>query len=179
MLIDYINEALKLGKANRETPFVPKTRMELIKKINELDKDNPDEVDVSNFDLSEITSISGAFHYFDCKRIIGLDKWDVSHITDFSNCFADCTNLEQVRGTEYWDMSSATNCSGMFKNCMELTSIDISDWKLDKLRIVEDMFMGCGKLSTIKGVDLLNNNRVHHNNTFKGCKCKPSWSMNI
>ena len=50
----YIYEALKLGKTNREKPFVPKTRLELIKKINELDVDNPEVIDVSNFDLSEI-----------------------------------------------------------------------------------------------------------------------------
>lgn len=179
MLIDYIKEALKLGKSNRETPFVPKTRLELIKKINTLDVDNPDIIDVSNFDLSELTSLSGAFHYMNCKHIIGLDKWDVSNITDFNNVFADCTDLEEVHGTEYWDMSSAQNCCGMFKNCMSLTTIDIEDWKLDKLRGADEMFLNCDKLSSIKGVDKLNNNRVRCNNTFKGCKCKPSWSMNI
>ena len=30
-----------------------------------------------------------------------------------------------------------------------------------------------------KIVDKLNNSRVQCNNTFRGCKCKPSWSINI
>lgn len=175
----YIHEALKLGISKREQPFVPKTRLELIKKINTLDVNRPDIIDVSNFDLTEIHSLSGAFQYMNCKHIIGLDKWDVSNITDFSNLFADCSDLEEVRGTEYWDMSNAQNCCGMFKNCMSLTTIDIDDWKLGKLRGADDMFLNCSKLVSIKGVDKLNNSRVLCNNTFRGCKCKPSWSINI
>ena len=174
----YIYEALKLGKSDREKPFVPKTRIELINKINKLDVDNPEVIDVSNFDLSEITSLSGIFQYMNCKHIIGLDKWDVYNITDFSNIFAYCTDLEEVRGIEYWNMSNAQNCRSMFKNCISLTTINISDWKLDKLIAADYMFFNCNKLVSIKGVDKLNNNRVQCNNTFSGCKYKPSWLIN-
>ena len=174
----YIYEALKLGKKDREKPFVPKTRLELIKKINELDIDNPEVIDVSNFDLSEIKSISGAFQYMNCTHIIGLDKWDVSNITDFSNVFAYCTYLEEVRGTEYWNMSNAQNCRSMFKNCISLTTIDIDNWKLDKLMAADYMFFNCNKLVSIKGVDKLNNNHVQCNNIFSGCKYKPLWLIN-
>lgn len=54
--------------------------------------------------------------------------------------FSDCTLLTEIKGLECIDVSRCTVMDYMFSNCKMLSKLDISSWKLDKLKCASKMF---------------------------------------
>ena len=134
-------------------------------------------LDVSNFDISQCTSLYSAFN--DCsslKNIIGLasletrnvvslnetfarcksllnikdvEGWNVSNVTDMGNTFTECYELRRLNLSE-WNMSNVLNIYGMFYNCTNLSDLDVSNWSLNKLDSMWDAFSRTG----IETIDL-------------------------
>lgn len=102
------------------------------------------DIDVSNWDLSNLTSLQGFFCSPRIQHITGLDTWDVSGISSFDQTFQGASSLsaESLADTEGWDMSSATNLSNMFNGCYQATSFDLSGWNVENVTNFGNMFAG-------------------------------------
>ncbi len=110
--------------------------------------------DISNWDVSNVTNMSGMFYYatkFN-KDISGwvvsnvtdmsdmfsrtyvfndsLNNWIVSKVTDMSNMF----NYSKIFNQDIsgWDVSNVTDMSGMFNQAFRFNK-DISNWNVDKV----------------------------------------------
>ena len=86
-------------------------------------------------DLSQATSIERVFEYV--ESIIGdLNKWDVSHIENFSSAFHD----SQFNGDiSKWDTRNATTMNDMFMSAFYFNG-DISRWNTSRVTNMESMF---------------------------------------
>eukprot|EP00297_Palpitomonas_bilix_P013125 CAMPEP_0113874204 /NCGR_PEP_ID=MMETSP0780_2-20120614/4200_1 /TAXON_ID=652834 /ORGANISM="Palpitomonas bilix" /LENGTH=294 /DNA_ID=CAMNT_0000859943 /DNA_START=315 /DNA_END=1196 /DNA_ORIENTATION=+ /assembly_acc=CAM_ASM_000599 len=87
-----------------------------------------DEVDVSFWDISALSSLSYMFHDFYKPRITGLQHWDVSQVKTFDFMFA-CSRVDltekDANALDMWDMGSATSIHHMFSILM----VRFQDWK--------------------------------------------------
>ena len=86
-------------------------------------------------DLSQATSIERVFEYV--ESIIGdLNKWDVSHIENFSSVFHD----SQFNGDiSKWDTRNATTMRDMFMSAFYFNG-DISRWNISRVTDMRSMF---------------------------------------
>lgn len=86
-------------------------------------------------DLSQATSIERVFEYV--ESIIGdLNKWDVSHIENFSSAFHD----SQFNGDiSKWDTRNATTMRDMFMSAFYFNG-DISRWNTARVTDMRSMF---------------------------------------
>ena len=165
---NYISERLHLtknlaanAKYQTEYKYKPTSRKELIKNIIDEYKeqkkdviDNRDlELDLTMIDTSEIDDMSYVFQYYPTKTI-DLSTWDVSHVKDMENMFAQCKNLTDVYGLDKWKTDSLTNIYQMFTGAKQLKNIgDISSWNFKKIKYMAMAFYGCENLEDIGDLD--------------------------
>ena len=65
-------------------------------------------IDLSNFDVSKVTSLYRSF--YGCKSLISIDlsMLNVENVNDFSYLFYDCISLQSIN-IKNWRLKSATN----------------------------------------------------------------------
>ena len=118
------------------------------------------EIDVTNWNLSNTTSLYGLFEEAEgLTTIKGMDTWDTSNITDMSYMFEECNSLTSIDVSNF-DTSNVTTMYRMFAYNDELTIIDISGFDTTNVEDMNDMFYECPKLTTIYATDSFNTNNV-------------------
>lgn len=140
---------------------------------------NLTEIDLSNFDTSEVTTMWGAFANLQKVKTLDLSHLDTSNVTDMEVMFGSCYNLipqfenfdthnvtnmramfqRAFQGDTLidldlrcFDVSKVTDMSIMFQVCEKLKSIDITGWDTSKVKDFHHMFDRCSSLEEIKGV---------------------------
>ena len=100
-------------------------------------------VDVSNLDVSAVTSLKRLFT--SCSNLItitGLENWDVSSVTNIQELFSLCSNLsnESIAGISKWNTSSLSIMISVFTRCEALTTIDLSSWDTSSVTYMTEAF---------------------------------------
>ena len=73
-------------------------------------------IDISKWDVSEVTDMSYMFYKCDKLKSVGdISKWNVPNVMDMDFMFYDCKTFNQDLSD--WDVSNVKNISGMFNNC--------------------------------------------------------------
>ncbi len=111
------------------------------------------EVDLSTFDTSNVTSFHSMFDggiegNMSISRILGMENWDTSNVTDMGWMFAQCPNLNTFDVTHF-DTSKVNQMSALFCNCQSITSLDISNFDTTNVEYMEAFFSECTNLTTI------------------------------
>ena len=108
----YIQEKLIIKKGSSYKYF-PQTKEELRDIIYQRVKDEGNEVDLNDIDVSKITDMS---NLFDRTNFSGdISNWDVSNVKNMSYMFYRC---DQFNGDiSLWDVSNVTDMHYMFYNC--------------------------------------------------------------
>lgn len=116
-------------------------------------------IDVSNWDLSNVTSleytfgapntlvVDGVSHDIGGSKIKKLDvcKWDVSKVTTFKNTFLGCRYLESL-DVSRWNTSSARSFQSMLSICENLMEFDVRNFDVGSLKVTTQMFNRCENL---------------------------------
>ena len=118
--------------------YFPQTKEELKSLIEQRIKDEGNEVDLNDIDVSAITDMSGLFEIKDFNGYIS--KWDVSNVKDMSFMFCDCIRFN--KDISKWNVSNVTNMGHMFYRC-ESFNQDLSCWDVSKVNNMKLMFMNC------------------------------------
>jgi len=127
----WVSEKLVINKNYKSTKQV-KDRAALLNLISERDDDNPQVLDVSDIDISNLDDLHGIFKYVNSK-VIDVSGWDTSHVKNMIDMFANCYNLEDIIGIENFKFDSCKNMGYMFGQSKKLDISDkIKDWKIDK-----------------------------------------------
>lgn len=90
-------------------------------------------------DLSNLTTMSGMFA--GCYNLVGnpsINNWDVSQVTNFSDCFNFATKFNQP--VTNWDISNATDISSMFANAY-LFDQPVGNWDTSNVTNMARTFM--------------------------------------
>ena len=136
-LTHYIQEKLIIKKGNNYK-YYPETKEELKDIILKRIKEEGNEVDLNDIDVSKITDMSSLFEDTDFNG--DISKWDVSNVTNMSYMFYGCISFNQDIST--WNVSNVTNMYCMFCNCKSFNQ-DISAWDVSNVTNNHYMFYKC------------------------------------
>ena len=85
---------------------------------------------LEKWNIKSVTLARGMFR--DCYKFnIDVSAWDVSNITDFSEMFKSCSLFEGI-GLDKWKLDSAKRIDSMFYDCHKL-SVKLNRWKITSL----------------------------------------------
>ena len=135
-LVHYIQEKLVIKK--NKYKYFPETKKELKEIIEKRIKDEGNEVDLNDIDVSKITDMSDLFVGTDFNG--DISNWNTSNVTDMSFMFYDCESFKQ--DISDWDVSNVTNMNYMFYKCTNFNT-DISDWDVSNVKFLYDIFLYC------------------------------------
>ena len=79
---------------------------------------------------------------------IDLSNFDASNVISMSSIFDQCINLERIYFGNI-NTSSVKNMYGLFHNCTKLTSIDVSNFVTSSVTNMKFMFRYCNSLTSI------------------------------
>ena len=138
-LTHYIQEKLIIKK--NKYNYFPKTREELQDIILRRIKDEGNEVDLNNIDVSKINDMSFLFEGTNFNG--DISSWDVSNVTNMNRMFAGCESFNQDISS--WDVSNVRDMSFMFLKCFKFNQ-DISSWDFSNSKYrysSSDVFNNC------------------------------------
>ena len=112
---------------------------------------NFNDIDVSKMTEFGMISKNGTYHgIFENTnfKYIDVSDWDVSNVTDMSAMFAGCWNLQEL-DLSNWDVSNVTIFTYMFSTCKSLKTLklpaNIEDIINDSDAYMFAMFHNCDK----------------------------------
>ena len=103
-----------------------------------------------------------------CSSLTTLDvsNWDTSSVTIMSGMFNTCGNLTTL-DVSSWNTSSVTNIGFMFENCSSLTTLDVSGWDTSSVTTMGYMFSGCSSLTTLDVSGWVTSSVTNMNRSFQ------------
>ena len=94
--------------------------------------------DLNFIDTSKITEMSNLF--MNCEYDIDVSSWDVSNVTNMSAMFYYCKIFDCDLSN--WDVSNVINMYSVFY-CCENFNCDLSNWDVSNVNNMKDMFYNC------------------------------------
>lgn len=117
-----------------------------------------------------------AFAHCHHMEYADLTNLDGAATFSFNYMFMNCSGLEQIKLPKSGLVTEeADNLHGMFYGCLSLQSIDISGFDTRNVRSAHEMFLDCGKLKRIQGLDDRGSKNCNFaslcwaHNMFNGC----------
>ena len=110
------------------------------------------EIDLSNFDTSEVTNMSNMFYGMSNLTTLNVSHFNTSKVTDMSLMFHDVRNLTSLNLSNF-DTSKVTDMHNMFYGMSNLTTLNLSNFDTSKVASMGLMFYG---MSNVTALDLSN-----------------------
>lgn len=104
-------------------------------------------INASNWDTSNITSLSFTFADMPNLKSVDFADWDVSKVTNFFALFDSSNKIENIDVSK-WHTSSAINMAWMF-NRNNLKSLDVSNFNTSKVTNMYAIFNRCYSLTQL------------------------------
>lgn len=105
-------------------------------------------VDLSGFDTSNVTNMSGMFYWCSNLTTLNLSGFDTGKVTDMNSMFDGCSSLTSL-DLSGWDTGSVTNITYMFRYCYNLTTLNLSGWDTGRVTTMNSMFDSCSSLTSL------------------------------
>ena len=113
---------------------------------------NMTQIDLSNFDTSQITDMGRMFQGCISLTALDLSNFNTSNVTNMNAMFEDCYNLKELDLSSF-DTSKVTGMSSMFMRCSSLENLNLKNFNTNNVTAMEQMFYEC---SSLKELDLSN-----------------------
>ena len=114
---------------------------------------NITEVDLTNFDMSDVTDMKEMFNYCTNLKNIKFSGGVIEKVTNMNYMFNYCKNLEEIYLGNF-KTDRVTSMGGMFQHCEKLKKIDLSRFDTESTVQLGCMFNDCYNLEEI----ILSNN---------------------
>ena len=105
-------------------------------------------IDISNFDSSNVKSMSHMFRHCNLLKSLDLDKLNTSSVTNMEYMFYNCYELISLQLNSL-DTSLVTNMAYMFYDCNNLKSLDLSSFNTSLVTDMYKMFYECMSLESL------------------------------
>ena len=126
------------------------------------------EIDLSNFDTSEVTEMSQMFSGCSKLTSINLTKFNTSKVQQMHSMFMGCSQLTSL-DLSYFDTSKVNRMQHMFSGCSQLVSLDLSNFDTSKVQDMQHMFSGCSQLVSLDLSNFDTSKVSTMQNMFSGC----------
>ena len=125
-------------------------------------------LDLSNFNTSNVNVISSMF--YNCSSLTSLDlsNFNTSKVTTLLSCFQECSSLTNLDISSF-DISKVTNMNNAFRNCKKITNLDLSSFGVTNVTSMVFTFFGCVALETLNLGNLTNLQTVNISQMFYNC----------
>ena len=99
------------------------------------------EIDLSNFDSSQVDNMESMF--YKCSNLISLDlsNFNTSSVTSMGGMFYDSSNLISLDLSNF-NTSSVINMGSIFYQCSKLNTLDLSSFNTSSVTTMSSMFSG-------------------------------------
>ena len=106
--------------------------------------------------------------FYNLEKIIEIDlsNFDASEVNNMKGMFGECKNLEKINFGNI-NTSSVKKMDGLFVYCEKLISIDLSNFDTSNINNIENMFYHCQSLIYLNLNSFHLNNSITVNNIFK------------
>ena len=109
---------------------------------------NLKEVDLSNFDGTEIKSMFLMFWNCNYLETVNFTNLKTPSLTHIHGLFLDCNSLLSA-DLSYLDTASVVNMEEMFSGCTSLTSINLNNFNTSKVKSMANLFHSCTALTSV------------------------------
>ena len=106
------------------------------------------ELDLSNFDTSQVTTMKDMFYGMSNLTTLNLSSFDTSKVTDMSFMFDGMSSLTTLNLSNF-NTSQVTNMDRMFSDMHNLTSLNLSNFNTSQVTNMRYMFHGMRNLTTL------------------------------
>ena len=130
------------------------------------------EQDINNITLiftDKFLSCKQMFYQLENIINVDLSEFDFSEVTDMSYMFASCYNIEKIEFGNI-DSSSLKNMELLFQACQKLTSMDLSNFDTSKVTDMSHLFSICSEIKTINFGKINTSLVKNMGHFFFGCK---------
>ena len=117
---------------------------------------------------NQITSCKNMFKGLTNIIEIDLSNFDVSEVIDMSFMFHSCSTLKKINFGNI-NTSSLKNMESLFQSCSSLTSVDISNIDTSKVTTILRMFEFCKNLETINFGNINTSSVENMRSVFNSC----------
>ena len=106
------------------------------------------EIDLSNFDTSEVTNMEGMFYGMSNLTTLNVSHFDTSKVTDMGLMFYGMRDLSALNLSSF-NTSQVTDMHNMFYGTSNLTTLNVSHFDTSKVTDMGLMFYGMSNLTTL------------------------------
>ncbi len=110
------------------------------------------EIDISNFDCSQVISCESMFDGCISLKKINLGNLDFSLCENFKCMFNGCYNLENL-DVSHFNTKNSSTFEKMFCKCKKLKNIDVYKFNSSRCEFINSMFEQCENLSEINMIN--------------------------
>ena len=124
------------------------------------------ELDLSNFDTSQVTYMQSMFFGMSNLTTLNLSNFDTSKVTNMGAMFLGMSNLTSLNLSNF-DTSKVTNMGTMFSEMSNLTTLNLSNFDTSKVTNMQYMFSEMSSLTSLNLSSFNTSNVTDMNNMFK------------
>ena len=127
---------------------------------------------ISGWHSNSVTNASYLFDYSGNVREIDVSGWDCPNITTIEEMFGVCSKLERIIGLDTWDVSRVTNMAMLFFQDSNLENVDLSRWTANisgSYEAIDQAFYNCSKMTRIEMPGITTSGVTIMSNVFAGC----------
>ena len=106
------------------------------------------ELDLSNFDTSQVTYMQSMFFGMSNLTTLNLSNFDTSKVTNMQYMFSEMSSLTSLNLSSF-NTSNVTDMNNMFKHVSSLTTLDLSSFNTSNVTDMKAMFSGMHSLTTL------------------------------
>ena len=137
------------------------------REYNEQKIKNIVELDLSNFDTSQVTDMQFMFSGMSSLTTLDLSNFDTSQVTDMKYMFRDMSSLTTLNLSNF-DTSRVTNMEVMFYGMSSLTSLDLSNFDTSQVKYMDYMFSYMFSLTSLDLSNFDTSQVAYMNSMFSG-----------
>ena len=105
-------------------------------------------LNLSNFDTSNVTNMGFMFSLMSSLTALNLSNFDTSKVTNMQAMFHGMSNLTTLNLSNF-DTSKVTDMSDMFAEMHSLTTLDLSNFNTSKVTNMSEMFRNMSNLTSL------------------------------
>lgn len=127
------------------------------------------ELDLSNFDASNVVNMDSAFRENKQLVVINLTNFDATNVTYMGGLFKDCKGLVSLDLSTFRTSSKLLDLRNMLEGCTSLLYINLTNFNTQGVKIMPYMFNGCKSLKYLDLSSFNTENLYDMSNMFTEC----------